>query len=146
MTELTKKHLEVIDYLDEIIQRKDMKLYNRYFNLGMSTGVDNLEKVLGGCPWREGMPDLTGKVLGFANGTSAYVIAQFKHGSDRFLQVSKPEEGDLLKYDYYGYSKDKDMVILTVEESSLCFEHPVNNTVVLSDGLEITEFNIGDSP
>lgn len=119
MIELTKKHLEVIDYLDEIIQRNDMKMYNRYFNLGMSTSVANLEKVLGGCPWREGMPNLTGKVLGFANGTSAYVIAQFKNGSDIFLQVSKPEEGDLLKYDYYGYTKNKDMVILTVEESEV---------------------------
>lgn len=116
MIELTKKHLEVIDYLDEVIQRSNMKLYNRYFNLGMSTSVANLEKVLGVCPWSEGMPDLTGKVLSFANGTSAYVIAQFKNGTDIFLQVSKPEEGELLKYDFYGYTKNKDMVILTVED------------------------------
>lgn len=137
MNELTKKHLEVIDYLDEIIQRKDMKRYNRYFNLGVSTNVANLEKVLGVCPWREGMPDLTGKVLGFANGTSAYVIAQFKCGSDILLQVSKPEEGELLKYDYYGYTKNKDMVILTVEDP----EVRVKPTAVNSICLPLTDFS-----
>lgn len=132
MIELTKKHLAVIDYLDESIQRKDMNMYNRYLNLGFNTSVSNIERVLSSCPWCDGMPDLTGKILNFANGTSAYVIAHFKCGSDNYLQVAKPEEGDLLKYDYCGYTKDKDMVILTVEE-----------TVTDNNDLELTDFGIG---
>lgn len=144
MIELTKKHLEVIDYLDEIMQRSNMKLYNRYFNLGMATSVANLEKVLGVCPWREGMPNLTGKVLGFANGTSAYVIAQFKNGSDIFLQVSKPEEGDLLKYDYYGYTKNKDMVILTVEDPLIENTVDVSSTPTSNICIGLTEFDDKD--
>lgn len=142
MIELTKKHLEVIDYLDETIQRKDLNLYNRYFNLGIKEDVNYLERVLGNCPWIEGMPVLTGKVLSFSNGTSAYVIAHFKCGSDNYLQVAKPEEGDLLKYDYCGYTKDKDMVILTVEETVTDKVNTESKTDINND-LELTDFGIG---
>ena len=142
MIELTKKHLEIIDYLDEAIQRKDMNLYNRYLNLGFYTSLSNLERVLSSCPWREGMPNLTGKILNFSNGTSAYVIAHFKCGSDNYLQVAKPEEGDLLKYDYSGYAKDKDMVILTVEETVTDRVNTESKTDNNND-LELTDFDKG---
>lgn len=143
MIKLTKKHLEVIDYLDEAIQRKDMNMYNRYLNLGFNTSVENIEIILSSCPWSEGMPNLTGKILNFANGTSAYVIAHFKCGSDNYLQVAKPEEGDLLKYDYSGYTKDKDMVILTVEETVTDKVNTESKADNNNNDLELTDFGIG---
>ena len=127
MITLNKRHLEVLDYLDEHSSRNDMAMFNSYFNLGITSGLDTLKNALSVCPWREGMPNLTGKVISFANGTSAHAIAQFKHGSDIYLQVAKPEEGDLIKYDWYGYTKDTGMTILTVEEALITFEPITNN-------------------
>lgn len=146
MIVLSKRHLEVLDYLDESVSRKDMAMFNRYFNLGITSGLDNLKNVLSVCPWREGMPNLTGRVISFANGTSAYVIAQFKHGSDIYLQVAKPEEGPLLKYDWYGYTKDTGMTILTVEESLITFEPITDNAESSSSDIGLTEFGTGGNP
>ena len=146
MIVLNKRHLEVLDYLDETVSRKDMAMFNRYFNLGITSGLDNLKNVLSVCPWREGMPNLTGKVISFANGTSAYVIAQFKHKSDIYLQVAKPEEGDLLKYDWYGYTKDTGMTILTVEEPLITLEPITDNAKSFSNDPGLTEFGAGDNP
>ena len=145
MIVLSKRHLEVLDYLDESVSRKDMAMFNRYFNLGITSGLDNLKNVLSVCPWREGMPNLTGKVISFANGTSAYVIAQFKHGSDIYLQVAKPEEGPLLKYDWYGYTKDTGMTILTVEEPLITLEPITDNAKSFSNDPGLTEFGAGDN-
>lgn len=140
MITLNKRHLEVLDYLDEKASRNDMAMFNRYFNLGITSGLSELKRVLSVCPWCEGMPNLTGKVISFANGTSAYIIAQFKHGSDIYLQVAKPEEGPLLKYDWYGYTKDTGMTILTVEESLITFEPVPNITELFSNEIGLTEF------
>lgn len=46
MITLNKRHLEVLDYLDEHSSRKDMAMFNRYFNLGITSGLDNLKNVL----------------------------------------------------------------------------------------------------
>ena len=146
MITLNKSHLEVLDYLDEKVSRNDMAMFNRYFNLGITSGLSELKRVLSVCPWCEGMPDLTGKVISFANGTSAYVIAQFKHGSDIYLQVAKPEEGPLLKYDWYGYTKDTGMTILTVEEPLITFEPITDNTESSSSDIGLTEFGTGGNP